>query len=288
MRAIYRKEMSSYFRSLAAYLYFALYIAASGVYYSLICIAYGYTDFSKYVFKNITILYIIIVPILTMRLLAEEKKQRTDQLLYTSPVRVSGIVLGKYFAVLTLLAMTLVVSIAEAALLSTFGQVSWKSIFTGCLGYYLLGVSFLAIGLFISAITENQMIAAAGSFGVVLLCILLPNLSAVVPTNAKYTYIICAFAALVLAGYFYDETKSLLAAFIVALLGGGTILVAHFVKPALFENGIAKMIDWFSLVKRYDDFTAGILNVSSIVYYISFAAVFLFLTMQTIERRRWN
>ena len=96
MKAIYLKEMRSYFHSLAAYIYFALFIAATGVYFSVICMSYGYTDYAQYVFSNSTILYIVIVPILTMRLFAEEKKQRTDQLLYTSPIRSGSIVFGKY------------------------------------------------------------------------------------------------------------------------------------------------------------------------------------------------
>ena len=97
MKAIYLKEMRSYFHSLAAYIYFALFIAATGVYFSVICMSYGYTDYAQYVFSNSTILYIVIVPILTMRLFAEEKKQRTDQLLYTSPIRSGSIVFGKYY-----------------------------------------------------------------------------------------------------------------------------------------------------------------------------------------------
>lgn len=111
MKAIYLKEMRSYFHSLAAYIYFALFIAATGVYFSVICMSYGYTDYAQYVFSNSTILYIVIVPILTMRLFAEEKKQRTDQLLYTSPIRSGSIVFGKYLASVTLLAISMLVSI---------------------------------------------------------------------------------------------------------------------------------------------------------------------------------
>ncbi|MFR9000745.1 MAG: ABC transporter permease [Anaerobutyricum soehngenii] len=114
MKAIYLKEMRSYFHSLAAYIYFALFIAATGVYFSVICMSYGYTDYAQYVFSNSTILYIVIVPILTMRLFAEEKKQRTDQLLYTSPIRSGSIVFGKYLASVTLLAISMLVSIIEA------------------------------------------------------------------------------------------------------------------------------------------------------------------------------
>ena len=251
MKAIYLKEMRSYFHSLAAYIYFALFIAATGVYFSVICMSYGYTDYAQYVFSNSTILYIVIVPILTMRLFAEEKKQRTDQLLYTSPIRSGSIVFGKYLASVTLLAISMLVSIIEAGVLSMFGNVNWKTVLTGCLGYFLLGACLMAVGMFVSSLTDNQMIAAALSFAVVLFCMLLPNISNVVPGRA-----------------------------IIAILSK--------VKPALFDNGLSKIIDWFSVLDRFNDFCSGILNASSIVYYVSFIAVFLFLTMQGIEKRRWN
>ena len=151
MKAIYLKEMRSYFHSLAAYIYFALFIAATGVYFSVICMSYGYTDYAQYVFSNSTILYIVIVPILTMRLFAEEKKQRTDQLLYTSPIRSGSIVFGKYLASVTLLAFSMLVSIIEAGVLSMFGNVNWKTVLTGCLGYFLLGACLMAVGMFVSS-----------------------------------------------------------------------------------------------------------------------------------------
>lgn len=288
MKAIYLKEIRSYFHSLAAYLYFALFIAATGVYFSIICMSYGYTDYAQYVFSNCTILYIIIVPILTMRLFAEEKKQKTDQLLYTSPIRVGSIVFGKYLASVTLLALSMVVSILEVGVLSVFGTVNWKTVLTGCLGYFLLGASLMAVGMFLSSLTENQMIAAALSFAFVLFCMLLPNVADVVPSRARYTYIVCVIAILLLAWFFYDETKSLKITAAVAVIGAAVLAVTAKVNGDLFDNGLAKIIDWFSVLDRFNDFCTGILNASSIVYYLSFIAVFLFLTMQGIEKRRWN
>ena len=176
MNAINLKEMRSYFNYLVAYFYFALFFDVSGVYFSVICMSYGYTDYAQYVFSNSTILYIVIVPILTMRLFAEEKKQRTDQLLYTSPIRSGSIVFGKYLASVTLLAISMLVSIIEAGVLSMFGNVNWKTVLTGCLGYFLLGACLMAVGMFVSSLTDNQMIAAALSFAVVLFCMLLPNI----------------------------------------------------------------------------------------------------------------
>ena len=288
LKAIYLKEMRSYFHSLAAYIYFALFIAATGVYFSVICMSYGYTDYAQYVFSNSTILYIVIVPILTMRLFAEEKKQRTDQLLYTSPIRSGSIVFGKYLASVTLLAISMLVSIIEAGVLSMFGNVNWKTVLTGCLGYFLLGACLMAVGMFVSSLTDNQMIAAALSFAVVLFCMLLPNISNVVPGRARYTYIVCVLAVILIAWFFYDETKNVKITAGVGVAGIAIIAILSKVKPALFDNGLSKIIDWFSVLDRFNDFCSGILNASSIVYYVSFIAVFLFLTMQGIEKRRWN
>ena len=288
MRAIYIKEMKSYFHSLSAYLFLALFLAISGVYFSVICVSYGYTDYAANIYSNITIIFIIIVPILTMRLMAEERKQKTDQLLLTSPVRVTGIILGKYLAVLTLLLGAVVITFLQAAVLSMYGDVNWLTVLTGGLGYFLVGASLLAIGLFISSITESQMIAAGISFGVVLLCMLLPNLSDIVPGRARYTYIVCGIVIVLLAWFFYEETKSWKAGVITMVLGAAVLGLFAWRTPELFDNGLSKIIDWFSIMDRFNDFCSGILNASSIIYYLSFIAVFIFLSIQTIEKRRWN
>lgn len=288
MRAIYIKEMKSYFHSLSAYLFLALFLAISGVYFSVICMSYGYTDYAANIYSNITIIFIIIVPILTMRLMAEEHKQKTDQLLLTSPVRVTGIILGKYLAVLTLLLGAVVITFLQAAVLSMYGDVNWLTVLTGGLGYFLVGASLLAIGLFISSITESQMIAAGISFGVVLLCMLLPNLSDIVPGRARYTYIVCGIVIVLLAWFFYEETKSWKAGVITMVLGAAVLGLFAWRTPELFDNGLSKIIDWFSIMDRFNDFCSGILNASSIIYYLSFIAVFIFLSIQTIEKCRWN
>jgi ABC-2 type transport system permease protein len=280
--------MKSYFHSVAAYIFLALFLAASGIYFSVICMGYGYTDYAGYIYSNITILYIVIVPILTMRLMAEERKQRTDQLLLTSPVRVSGIVIGKYLAVLTLLLGTVIISVCQAGVLSLYGTVNWKTVLTGSLGYFLLGACLLAIGLFISAMTENQVIAAAVSFGVVLICMLLPNISDQLPERARHTYVVCAIAVLLLGWFFWKETKNVIAGVIALAVGGAAIGLASYFKADLFESGLSKIVEWFSVVDRFYDFCSGVLNASSIIYYVSFSAVFVFLTIWVTEKRRWN
>lgn len=132
------------------------------------------------------------------------------------------------------------------------------------------------------------MIAAGISFGVVLLCMLLPNLSDIVPGRARYTYIVCGIVIVLLAWFFYEETKSWKAGVIAMVLGAAVLGLFAWRTPELFDNGLSKIIDWFSIMDRFNDFCSGILNASSIIYYLSFIAVFIFLSIQTIEKRRWN
>ena len=288
MLAIMEKELKSYFHSMIGYLFLAVFWAAAAVYFTAYCLSYGVMDFGGYVLASITILFIVIVPVLTMRLMADEKKQKTDQLLLTAPVKASSIVIGKYLAVLVLYGIGLLGVFGFAVILSFFGTMVWKMVITTFIGFFLLGACFLAIGTFVSCCTESQVAAAAISFGVVLLCFLLPNIVSLAPGRARYTFVIVGFFIVLLAMFFYHETKSLPIGAGAAVVGIGGLAAAWFIKPELFDNGLAKMVAWISILDRYDNFINGIFDASSIVYYLSFIVVFLFLSIQTIEKRRWN
>lgn len=288
MLAIMEKELKSYFHSMIGYLFLAVFWAAAAVYFTAYCLSYGVMDFGGYVLASITILFIVIVPVLTMRLMADEKKQKTDQLLLTAPVKASSIVIGKYLAVLVLYGIGLLGVFGFAVILSFFGDMAWKMVITAFIGFFLLGACFLAIGTFVSCCTESQVAAAAVSFGVVLLCFLLPNIVSLAPGRARYTFVIVGFFIVLSALFFYHETKSLPIGAGAAVVGIGGLTAAWFIKPELFDNGLAKIVAWISILDRYDNFINGIFDASSIVYYLSFIVVFLFLSIQTIEKRRWN
>jgi ABC-2 type transport system permease protein len=287
MLAVYEKEIKSYFHSMIAYLFLALFWAASGVYFTVYCLSGGVMDFGQYVLSSITILFIIIVPVLTMRLMADEKKQKTDQLFLTAPVRVSSVILGKYLAVLTLFGIGLLGVFCQSIVLSFFGDMVWRTNLTAFIGFFLMGACFLAIGTFISCCTESQVASAAISFGVVLFCFLLPNIVSLAPGRARYTFMIGAVVILCLGAFFYHETHSLPIGAGAAGVGIVALVVAWVVKPALFDDGLSKVVDWISILDRYDNFINGIFDGSSIIYYLSFIAVFLYLSIQTIEKKRW-
>ncbi|HHY24556.1 MAG TPA: ABC transporter permease [Clostridiaceae bacterium] len=232
MRAIFWKEVKSYFYSPVAYVLIGMFTLISSIFFwpNLLSMSGEFNN------NLATMGYILIflVPILTMRILAEDRKNGTEVLLLTSPVNLAGIVLGKYFAAVFVFLIMVLVSFIYPIILCAFGASITPQLVGGYIGFILLGASFISVGVFASALSENQVIAAIVSF------------------------------------------VGLLIMWIADGIGG---MVGGF---------MAKILYWFSLLSRYDDFNRGVLNLSAIVYYLSFISVFIFLTIMIIERRRWS
>lgn len=288
MKAIYKKEMQGYFTSMIAYLFMAGFVVLVGIYFIYYCVSRSLTDFAGFVLPSTCMWFSLLIPIITMRLWAEERKQKTDQLLLTSPISVTKIVIGKYLAVITLFLITLCILMLYPFMLHFYGDVNWASIVIGFFGYFLVGCSLIAIGFFVSSLTENQIISAVVSAVVILLFFFLNNISDKLPGRARYTILFCGVIVVAVMLLFYFSTKKLLPSVIAGLIGVGAIAVTYFVKPSVYENGLAKFVDWFSVLDRFQNYVDGLLDVSSTVYYLSFIGVFLFLTVHTIEKKRWN
>lgn len=165
MCAIYKKELRAYLTSMTGYIFMAVLLAVTSLYYVANCLVGGYPVFGA-VLSSVYFVLLIIVPVLTMRSMAEEKRQKTDQLLMTAPVSLWKIVLGKYLAMVTIFLIPMAVICLYPLILLQFGSVSLPMAYTAILGYTLFGAACLAIGLFLSAVTESQVIAAVLTFGV--------------------------------------------------------------------------------------------------------------------------
>ena len=233
MKAIFSKEFKSYFLSPIGYIFTAVFMIFASMFFLNGSLMYRVADLSV-IFLNVNIVYLFLVPILTMRSFSEERNKKTDQLLLTSPCSIGEIVIGKYLAAMATLGITVVISFVFPVILNIFGNPPISEIVGSYVGFVLLWGAFIAVGIFISSLTESQMISAVFTFGVLLLI------------------------------YFMDD-----------ILAG------------ISNRTIASALSWFSLMSRYYEFQRGILNVVSIVYYLSFIGVFLFLTVQGIERRRY-
>jgi len=234
MYAIFKREFKTYFSSPLGYVFLAVFYVLAGLFFVLNNILSGTANMSG-VFSSITIICIFLVPVLTMRLLSEDKKQKTDQLLLTSPVSLGNIVLGKFLAAFAIYAIGLSCTVVYAFVLAVFVNIEVWVIIGSLFGMLLLGASFIAIGMFISNLTENQLIAAVLSICIILGLYIVNSLNGVIS------------------------------------------------NPIL-----AALLSAISIYSRYINFSMGIFNMSDAIYYLSVAAIFGFLTVRVLEKRRWS
>ena len=287
MLAIFKKELRSYFTSMIGYLFIGFFLAIVGVYFMAYNLQGGYANF-EYVLNSMVFVFVILVPILTMRLLAEEKRQKTDQLLFTSPLSVNKIVVGKYLAVFAVFVSAMVITMFYPLILSKYGTVSLKLAYTGILGFILVGAAYLAIGLFLSALFESQAIAAVVTFVVLLITFIMQGIVGLLPTSNKAAWLIFSVIALLIAVVIYFMINNVTVAISLGVVLEAACAIIYYAKPSLYDGLVVKVFDWFSVVDRFDNFMNGILDLTGIVYYISITVIFIFLTIQSLNKRRWR
>ena len=185
MIAILKRELGFYYRNITGWLLAAFLLIFAGIY----CMAYnlsGYSAKFEYVLSAISFIYLIAVPIISMRVLAEEKRQKTDQLLYALPLRLSSVVIGKYLAMLAVLAVPVLILSVYPLILSQFGNVQYAPAYGALLAFYLLGACLLSIGLFVSSVTESQVSAAVITLVSLLLLYFMNGLASYIPTDSGH------------------------------------------------------------------------------------------------------
>ena len=287
MTAIYKRELKSYLTSMVGYLCIFFILVLTGIYFSAYQLSAAYPKF-EYTLSAVTFVFLIGVPILTMRVLAEERKQKTDQLLLTAPVSVGNIVIGKYLALVTVYAIPILVMCTYPLIMSKFGTVAFGSAYTAILGFFLLGCANIAIGVFMSALTESQVIAAVLTFVLLFAFYMMNGISSFFSKTSMSTCVTFGLLILAAAIILYTMIKNALISAIAAVIGEVILVVIYVVKSSVFEGGIQKVLNVFNLSGHFDNFTSNIFDIKGIVYFLSVIAVCLFLTMQSISKRRWN
>ncbi len=182
MKAIFSREVSSYFNSLIGYIFLTAFFAASGVLFSITSLTYGSTDMTQ-MYSMLFFVLLVLIPILTMRTLAEDKRQKTDQCLLTAPIGLTALVLGKFFAAFLIYAIGVCMTLVYAIVISFFGVVAWLEVLGTVVGLLLVGAAFIAVGILISSLTENQVIAAVGGFACMLALYLISSIASIIPVE---------------------------------------------------------------------------------------------------------
>ena len=288
MLAIYKKELRQYFNSMIGFVFLAFFLVIIGIYTWAYNLSSGLGNFVV-TLGGISFMYVLLVPILTMRIVAEENRQKTDQLLYTAPVSLTKIIVGKYFAVLTLFSCAFIPICIYPLIIHMYGtDVRLAPAYSSIIGFYLLGAATIAIGLFISSLTESQVIASVVSFITLLLTFLLSNITGMLPTEAISQCVMIAVLWLVICLVFYHMMNNVTVLVMMAVIGEAAIWIIYAVKSSLYESLLTNILNTLALSTRFDDFSLGILNYDAIVYYVSIAFLFVFLTIQMIKKKRFN
>ena len=287
MTAIYKRELRSYLTSMIGYIFIFFILLLTGIYFSAYQLSAAYPKF-EYTLSALTFVFLISVPILTMRILAEERKQKTDQLLLTSPVSVEKIVMGKYLALVTVFAIPMAIICFYPLLMTKFGTVSLGMAYTAILGFFLLGCANLAIGVFISSLTESQVIAAVLTFILLFAFYMMNGISSFFSEGALSTCITFGLLILAAAIIIYTMIKNILISAVVCVAGEAVLAVLYVVNSEFFAGGIQKVLQVFNISGHFDNFANGIFDIKGVVYFLSVVAVCVFLTIQSIVKRRWN
>ena len=222
MGAIIKRELYSYFCSPVAYVYMAIFLFFSGLFFSMVCLA-GDTSNLTYVFNNMFLVIVLLTPLMCMKLLSDEKRLKTDQALLTSPVSIFGIVMGKLLSACILYLVCLSIYIIFGFVLSFFVTPQWAVILCNFFGMFILGCALISINMFLSSLTESQMIAAISGFAV-----------------------------------------------------------------GLLVEFISKAVQSMSFLAHYQNYTVGLFSLADLVFFLSVIALFVFLTIRVIEKKRWS
>lgn len=287
MSAVFRHELRSYFHSLTAYVFGAFLLAVIGIGAMFYNLEAAVSNF-EFVLSFASIIFMVIVPILTMRTMAEERRQRTDQLLYSLPITTTQVVLGKYLALLVVYLIPLAVISLYPLLFSQFGDVYLPTSYGSLFAFFLMGAALLAVGMFLSSLTDNQGFAAGIGVAAILLNYYSVSLAEYTSSTAMGSLIALYVIALLLGVVIHNLTRNENLAYGVTLVLITALSVAYFVNSSAFEGLLPDIMTKLSLFRQFNSFVNGAFDLTAIVYYVSVMGFFLFLSVQSMEKRRYN
>ena len=287
MTAVLRHELRSAFNTLTVYLFCAALLCFVGVGAMIYNIQASVANF-EYVLSFVSIGLVVIIPVLTMRSFAEERRQKTDQLLYSLPLKTWQIVGGKYLALVLMFLLPTAVIAVYPRIFSRFGEVYLPAAYGSLFAFFVMSAALISVGMFISSLTDNQGFAA----GISIVVFLFNYYSVRLAEQVSSTSLGSAFAlcvAAVLAGFVVKAlTRNNAIALAVGGAGAVSVLAVYLIAPEKLEGLLPEIMERLSLFERFTTFVNGVFDLSALVFYASVIAFSLFLTAQSLEKRRYN
>lgn len=288
MLAIYKRELKSYFQSMTGPVFVAFLIAFTGIYFMAYNMTAGYPYFS-YTLSGSLIVFLVGVPLITMRSFSEERKNKTDQMLLTAPVSLGKVVLGKYLAMATVIAMPNIVFCVFPLIIKSQGTAYLAVDYISIGVFFLLGCVYAAIGMFLSALTESQIIAFISTFGILLVLYLWDGILSMLPSSAVSGLVGVLILITVAAFYVWHMTGNPVLSGGIEIVGVIAGVVVYVVRSEVYENLLSNLLGRLALANVFTDITSNsIVDVTGIAMYLSIIIVFVFLTVQAIQKRRWS
>ncbi len=287
MIAVFKHEVRSAYNNLTVYLFSAALLCFVGVGAMLYNIQASVANF-EYVLNFVSIGLVVIIPVLTMRSFAEERKQKTDQLLYSLPLTTSQIVIGKYLSLVVMFFVPMLIVCLYPYIFSMYGDVYLPGAYGALFAFFVMGAALIAIGMFISSLTDNQGFAAGIAIVLFLLNYYSVSLAEQVSSTSVGSALVLGVVAVLIGFIVKALTKNL---FISLGIGGGLLIadiVPYLVIPDKFENLVPNIMKQLSLFDRFSTFVNGMFDLTALVFYASVIALGLFLTVQSLEKRRYN
>lgn len=287
MIAIMKREISDYFNGMLGYVFSAFLLLFAGIYVMVFNLRQGYANF-EYVLSYLSFLLIIAIPLLTMRTFAEERRQKTDQLLFSMPISATQITMGKFLALALVILVPCSVMAIYPLALSTLGKVNLATAYSTLLAFFLLALLLASIGMLISSLCESQIVAAGICFSVLLVLYYAESFSYYVTASLSGTLAVFGGTMVILGLIVGISSRNMWMGIGAALCGELICLVCALVWSAEFSQLLVLGMQKLAVFNLFFSFVDGMLDFKNIYYYLSLTAFMLFLTVRILERRRWN
>ncbi|NIZ40166.1 ABC transporter permease [Entomospira entomophila] len=285
--ALYKKELISYFKTPLAYVFLALILFFTGVIFTTGFLFRANQNFPLYL-RILTTLFVVIIPLLTMRSYSEEFKNRTDQLLFTLPIPLTSILIAKFLAILTVFAVIIGNLFLYLFVLQRFGSPDWPHIIIAMIGFILLGSTLISLGMAISSYTQHQLLAALISFIAVLIIVILTSLTPIIPKSATASLLLFSSIIAIQTQRLYTKTHKKLPSIVLFLTLLSIMLIWQITSNDSFTNFIPMFLRNYSPLVRYQSFNQGILHLNDLVYFVVSIIVLQYITYLNLEKHYYK